>query len=55
MICAEDELGIGKGHDGIMALEPSISIGTKALSILNLKAIIKLKWLTPNRADAMVT
>ena len=54
MICAEDELGIGKGHDGIMVLEPSISIGTKASEYFKLESDYQIEiGLTPNRADAM--
>jgi len=30
MICAEDELGLGEGHDGIMVLDPSVEPGIKA-------------------------
>ena len=30
MICAEDELGIGQSHDGIMVLEPEAVVGTPA-------------------------
>jgi phenylalanyl-tRNA synthetase beta chain len=33
MICAEDELGLGASHDGIMILDDSIVTGTKAQSI----------------------
>ena len=30
MICAEDELGLGKSHDGIMVLAEDTKVGTKA-------------------------
>ena len=33
MICAEDELGLGKGHDGIMVLDADAVAGTEAKSI----------------------
>ena len=34
MICAEDELGIGSSHDGIMVLEPEAVVGTPAKEYL---------------------
>jgi len=54
MICAEDELGIGDSHAGIMVLDPSTKIGTPAAEYFK----IENDWifeigLTPNRADAM--
>ncbi len=53
MICAEDELGIGASHDGIMVLEPDAVPGTPAKDYLNLEtdAIIEI-GLTANRIDA---
>ncbi|MDZ4752690.1 MAG: phenylalanine--tRNA ligase subunit beta [Flavobacteriales bacterium] len=54
MICAEDELGIGESHDGILVLDPSIAIGTKASEHFNMHDdyIFEI-GLTPNRTDAM--
>ncbi len=54
MICAEDELGLGAGHDGIMILDNAIATGTKAASVFNIETdeIFEI-GLTPNRADAM--
>jgi len=53
MICAEDELGIGDNHDGIMVLKPETPIGVPAEEILNLyKDYIFEIGLTPNRSDA---
>lgn len=54
MICAEDELGLGTSHDGIMVLDASIIPGTPAASIFNIEddEIFEI-GLTPNRADAM--
>lgn len=53
MICAEDELGLGKNHDGIMVLEDNVSNGTPAAEYFDLKADEALEiGLTPNRADA---
>ena len=53
MLCAEDELGIGKSHDGIMVLEPEAVVGTAAKDYLHLAtdAVIEI-GLTANRVDA---
>ncbi len=53
MICAEDELGIGASHDGIMVLDPDAVPGTPAKDYLNHEtdAIIEI-GLTANRIDA---
>ena len=54
MICAEDELGLGKGHDGIMVLDAKLKVGTLASEIFNIENDIVFEiGLTPNRADAM--
>lgn len=54
MLCAEDELGLGTSHDGIMTLDPSIQVGTLAAKYFNLEDDYELEiGLTPNRADAM--
>ncbi|MDB4089120.1 phenylalanine--tRNA ligase subunit beta [Flavobacteriales bacterium] len=54
MICAEDEIGLGKGHDGIMVLDANAKIGTPAAEYFDLKndTVFEI-GLTPNRADAM--
>ncbi|MEZ7506737.1 phenylalanine--tRNA ligase subunit beta [Flavobacterium sp. Arc2] len=54
MICAEDELGLGTGHDGIMILDNSIAAGTKAADVFKIEndEVFEI-GLTPNRADAM--
>ncbi len=54
MICAEDELGLGKGHDGIMVLEKSLTPGTLATEVFEVEndQVFEI-GLTPNRADAM--
>lgn len=53
MICAEDELGIGKNHAGIMVLNPDAIPGTPAKDYLNLKTDVVYEiGLTPNRVDA---
>lgn len=53
MLCAEDELGIGVSHDGIMVLDTDLPIGTPASEYLNIETdyVIEI-GLTPNRADA---
>lgn len=53
MICAEDELGIGQSHDGILILDTTAVPGTQAADYLNLESdtIFEI-GLTPNRADA---
>ena len=52
MICAEDELGIGTSHDGIMVLEPEAVVGTPAREYLHLGSdTVFTIGLTPNRVD----
>ncbi|MDR0693704.1 MAG: phenylalanine--tRNA ligase subunit beta [Prevotellaceae bacterium] len=53
MICAEDELGLGNSHDGIMVLAPEALPGTPLGEWLQLEndAIFEI-GLTPNRIDA---
>lgn len=54
MICAEDELGLGSGHEGIMVLESSLKPGTAAAEVFNIeKDNVFEIGLTPNRSDAM--
>jgi len=54
MICAEDELGLGDNHDGIMVLEGSPVPGTPLSEIIEVtKDEVFEIGLTPNRADAM--
>jgi len=53
MICAEDELGIGDSHAGIMILDPSAKIGTTAKEYFGLyEDKVYEIGLTPNRSDA---
>lgn len=53
MICAEDEIGLGKSHDGIMVLPSEAVIGTLAKDYFNLPDDFLYEiGLTPNRADA---
>ncbi|WCO02926.1 phenylalanine--tRNA ligase subunit beta [Psychroserpens ponticola] len=54
MICAEDELGLGSSHDGIMVLDADTKIGIQAAELFNVEndEVFEI-GLTPNRADAM--
>lgn len=53
MICAEDELGLGTSHDGIMVLETALPNGTSAAEYFNISSDYLIEiGLTPNRADA---
>ena len=54
MICAEDELGLGESHEGIMILDKSLNPGTEAATLFELEEDYVFEiGLTPNRADAM--
>jgi len=54
MICAEDELGLGKSHDGIMILDNKLKPGTPASKVFNSETDYVFEiGLTPNRSDAM--
>jgi phenylalanyl-tRNA synthetase beta chain len=53
MICAEDEIGLGTSHEGIMVLETELPNGTPAARYFNLEADYQIAiGLTPNRIDA---
>jgi phenylalanyl-tRNA synthetase beta chain len=53
MICAEDELGLGNAHDGIMVLDNNIKPGTPADHYFNIeKDFVFEIGLTPNRIDS---
>ena len=53
MICAEDELGIGSSHDGIMVLPEEAVVGTPAKEYLHLKTEAVIEYeITANRVDA---
>lgn len=54
MICAEDEIGLGDSHDGIMVLADDLAPGTPASKVFNIEVdeVFEI-GLTPNRADAM--
>ncbi|WP_405328786.1 phenylalanine--tRNA ligase subunit beta [Leeuwenhoekiella sp. LLG6367-2.1] len=54
MICAEDELGLGKSHDGILILDQDLVPGTNLSEVYDIEddEVFEI-GLTPNRADAM--
>lgn len=53
MICAEDEIGLGSSHDGIMVLDPSALPGTPASQYFKIESDYVLEVdLTPNRIDS---
>ena len=53
MICAEDEIGLGTSHEGIIVLPADAVPGTLAKDYYNIKSDYVLEVdITPNRADA---
>lgn len=53
MICAEDELGLGNSHEGIMVLPPDAKVGIPASGYFNITSdIIYEIGLTPNRIES---
>ncbi|MBW8241281.1 phenylalanine--tRNA ligase subunit beta [Muricauda oceani] len=54
MICAEDEIGVGESHDGIMVLNEELVPGTPCSKVFEIEndEVFEI-GLTPNRADAM--
>lgn len=53
MICAEDEIGVGTSHAGIIVIDEDVKPGTKAADYYNLSSDYVLEVdLTPNRVDA---
>ena len=54
MVCAEDEIGLGDSHDGIMILVNKVKSGTPLSQIYKIEkdSILEI-GLTPNRSDAM--
>ncbi len=53
MLCAEDEIGLGKDHSGIMVLDPSTPVGTLVAELFDIESdqIFEI-GLTPNRIDS---
>ncbi len=53
MICAEDEIGLGASHDGIMVIDGEVAPGTPAAEYFHVDSDYRLEIeLTPNRVDA---
>ncbi|MEX2349657.1 MAG: phenylalanine--tRNA ligase subunit beta, partial [Flavobacteriaceae bacterium] len=54
MICSEDEIGLGKSHDGILVLDKNLKPGTPLSKVYEIESdeVFEI-GLTPNRADAM--
>lgn len=53
MICAEDEIGLGGSHDGIMVLNTELPNGTPAADYFDMQPDYHIEiGLTPNRSDA---
>ncbi|MCB0509732.1 MAG: phenylalanine--tRNA ligase subunit beta, partial [Bacteroidetes bacterium] len=54
MLCAEDEIGLGYGHDGILILDEKLKPGTALAEVFEIKEDFIFEiGLTPNRSDAM--
>jgi len=53
MICAEDELGLGEDHEGILVLDPQAKAGGNLCSALGLDEVVFDVAVTPNRADCL--
>jgi phenylalanyl-tRNA synthetase beta chain len=54
MICAEDEIGLGTSHDGIIVLDTDLKPGTPAIEYFNIETDYVFEiGLTPNRSDAI--
>ena len=54
MICAEDEIGLGDDHDGILVLDKNVKVGSLVKELYDIveDTIFEI-GLTPNRADSM--
>ncbi|CAM2056751.1 Phenylalanine--tRNA ligase beta subunit [Desulfovibrionales bacterium] len=53
MLCAEDELGLGESHAGILTLDPGLNAGTPLVQALGLDDEVLSISITPNRADCL--
>lgn len=53
MICAEDELGLGSGHNGILVLDAKARLGASAASVLGMDDVCLDIEVMPNRSDCL--
>ena len=53
MILAEDEVGIGPDHDGIMVLDDALAVGTPLADVLPIATDVLELEITPNRPDCL--
>ncbi len=53
MLCAEDELGLGDDHDGIVVINEAISVGTPFAAATGLGDVVIDFEVTPNRPDCL--
>ena len=53
MLCAEDELGLGDNHDGIVVLDEGLPVGTPFASATGLGDVVINFEVTPNRPDCL--
>lgn len=53
MICAEDEVGLGEGHEGILVLDAAVKAGTPMRAIPGLSDTVFELNVTPNRPDGL--
>lgn len=52
MMCAEDEIGVGQDHNGIIELPENTALGLPAAEVLNIDPVIEVS-ITPNRAECL--
>lgn len=52
MLCAEDELGIGPSHEGLLSIPSDAELGTALADVVSADAIIHVD-VTPNRGDVL--
>jgi len=52
MLCAEDELGLGEGHEGILELDPNLPAGAPFATACGVADVVFEINVTPNRPDA---